>query len=71
MYWDLVQLIGCWLDGGRSECEFVVNCEKGVGFMQTKWLEKSSIGQQRSLSFSSEDQVMTLEKNYELKITNK
>lgn len=35
----LVQSIGFWLDGGRYECEFAVDCKKEAGFQQTKWLE--------------------------------
>ncbi len=32
--WGLIKSIGCWLDGGRSECELTVDCKKGAEF---KW----------------------------------
>lgn len=35
---DLVPLIGCWLDGGISKCELIVDCRKGAEFKQTKRL---------------------------------
>ncbi len=45
----------CWLDGGRSECKLAVDCKKGAGFKQTKWLHQS----REKFAVSPEDQVMT------------
>ncbi len=45
----------CWLDGGRSECKLAVDCKKGAGFKQTKWLHQS----REKFAVSPEDQIMT------------
>lgn len=51
---DLVLSISFGLDGDCStECELEVDCKKGVGFKQTKLLEKSSIYQQTVLFLES------------------
>lgn len=39
----LVLSVGCWLDGGGSECELK------IGFTQTKWLENSGTRHQREI----------------------
>ncbi len=44
--WGLGFVIGCWLDGGRSEYELATDCKKEARFKQTKWLEKSKMHHQ-------------------------
>lgn len=43
--WDLVQCIGCWLDGGKSE-----SCLQSIASKLTKLLEKSGKNHQREIS---------------------
>lgn len=50
----MVISIGCLLDGGRSECEFVVNCKKMAGLSEPNDWKKSSIQHQKEVS---EDQL--------------
>lgn len=33
---DLVQFLSVWLEGGRPECELLVNYKKGAGCMRMK-----------------------------------
>ncbi len=47
--WDLVLFMGCWLDAGRSECEFAVSCKKGMGLCRLKKVEKSGMSHQREV----------------------
>ncbi len=49
---NLALCIGCWLDGGRSECKLAVNCKKHAGFKWTKCLKKVwQTSPERNLTF--------------------
>ncbi len=51
---DVVLSVGCWFNGGGSECKLTVNCKKE--FKQTKWLKKSGIRHHREIClFTSYD----------------
>lgn len=51
--------MGTWLDGGRSDYEYAVDCKKEVEFNQTKWLE--------SPAYVTKDKSAISPKGYDIK----